>query len=64
MNDDEDDGPRKKRRFGGKNLTYKLKCLDKCKCKRGRVKFKNGKYDTKQLDKNKNCEIKCNKNVI
>ena len=61
MNDEEDYEPRKKRRFGGKNLTYKLKCLDKCKCKRGRVKYKNGKYDSKQFNKNKNCEIKCNK---
>lgn len=62
MNDGDDEESRKKRkRFGGKNLTHKLKCLKKCKCKRGRVKFKNGKYDTKQLDKNKNCEIKCNK---
>ena len=61
MNDEEDHEPRKKRRFGGKNLTYKLKCLDKCNCKRGRVKLKNGKYDSKQYNKNKNCEIKCNK---
>ena len=53
--------PAKRIKRGGKkkDLTYKLKCLEKCKCKRQRVKKKNMKYDMKQLEKNNKCYDKC-----
>ena len=53
----------KRRKTGGKkkDLTYKLKCLEKCKCKRQRVKKKNMKYDMKQFEKNNKCYDKCYK---
>jgi hypothetical protein len=55
--------PTKRIRRGGKKkyLTYKLKCLEKCKCKRQRVKKKNMKYDMKQFEKNNKCYDKCYK---
>jgi len=58
-----DEHPSKRRKTGGKkkDLTYKLKCLEKCKCKRGRVKKENMKYDMKQLEKNNKCYDKCHK---
>ena len=52
---------RQKRGGKKKDLTYKLKCLEKCKCKRQRVKKKNMKYDMKQLEKNNKCYDKCYK---
>ena len=52
-----------KQKRGGKkkNLTYKLNCLEKCKCKRQRIKMKNMKYDMKQFKKNNKCHDKCHK---
>ena len=50
---------RQKRGGKKKDLTYKLKCLEKCKCKRQRIKMKNMKYDMKQFVKNNKCHDKC-----
>ena len=50
---------RQKRGGKKKDLTYKLKCLEKCKCKRQRIKMKNMKYDMKQFKKNNKCHDKC-----